>query len=411
MKEVYVNRDIEKEMEKYLNSKEIIAVVGTRQCGKTTLINNFLGNLKNKKIIKVSLDNVKDLELFEKDIDSFSDLYIEGNDILFIDEIQYSKDSGKKLKYLYDTFNIKIFISGSSAAEISIQSLKYLVGRIFVFKLYPFSFREFLRANDKKLLSIYEKGFYKKEILSRLNNYLKPFLIYGGYPRVVLSKTAEEKVKVLENIYNTYLLREIKEILGLQENEKLIKLIKALSLQIGGIINYNELSNLTEFSYSDIKKFINILEKTFICRRITPYYTNKRVELVKSPKIYFYDFGFRNVSIENFSKERSDLGAMYENFIFSELTKANISPKYWHTKSGAEVDFVIEKKETIIPIEIKSTLTKEKITRSFLSFIEKYHPKKGFVLSHDFEGERKLIGCNVFFVSFIKMVNQIEDII
>jgi len=402
----YIERDLEKEISKYNKSKEIIAVVGARQCGKTTLVKNLLSKLekRGKKISVVSFDNQKILQLFENDLDSFIDQHIKGYDILFIDEVHYSKDSGKKLKYLYDSFNIKIFISGSSASEISIYSLKYLVGRIFIFKLYPFSFKEFLRAKNKNLLEIYEKNLYKKEILSRLNKYLREFLIYGGYPRVVLSKTIDEKVKVLENIYNTYLLREIKEILGLSEDEKLIKLIKSLSLQIGGIINYNKLSDLTGFSYADLKKFINILEKTFICQQIAPYYTNKRVELVKSPKIYFYDFGFRNVAIDNFSKERSDLGAMYENFIFSELIKKDVSLKYWNTKSGAEVDFIMEKNNNLIPLEIKSFLTREKITRSFLSFIEKYGPKKGIISSYDFEGEKKFKNCNVFFVPFIKII-------
>ena len=155
---LYIKRDIEDEINKYLNAREILTVVGSRQCGKTTLIDDILGNLekKGKKISRVSFDNIKELQLFENDIDSFTGLYVKGYDFLFIDEVQYSKDSGKKLKYIYDNFKIKIFISGSSAAELSIQSLKYLVGRIFVFTLYPFSFKEFLRAKNQKLVPIYK---------------------------------------------------------------------------------------------------------------------------------------------------------------------------------------------------------------------------------------------------------------
>lgn len=402
---VYIKRDIEEEISKYFKTKEIIAVIGARQCGKTTLVNNLLDsiNKKGKKINRISFDDVKLLQLFEGDIDSFANLHVKEYDILFIDEVQYSKDSGKKLKYLYDNFDIKIFISGSSASELSIQSLKYLTGRIFLFTLYPFSFKEFLRARNKKLVLLYEKGKYGKEMISELNKYLREFNLYGGYPRAVLAKTIDEKKKVLEGIYSTYLLKEIREILDLSEDYRLVKLMKALSLQIGNIINYHELSTITGFPYKDLIRYLNILEKTFVCKMVKPYYTNKRTELVKSPKIYFYDLGFRNICIDNFSSERADLGSIYENFIYAEMIKHNIFPKYWHTKSGAEVDFVIEKKNKLIPIEIKSLLKEAKQTRSFSSFLEKYNPNKGYIGSLNFEWRKG----NIKFLPLVKLINEI----
>ena len=405
----YIKRDIEENISKFMYKKEIIAIVGVRQCGKTTVINHILDKLekKGKKVKRITFDNIKDLELFEQDIESFIELYVKNFDFLFIDEVHYSKNSGKKLKYVYDNFDIKIFISGSSAAEISIHSLKYLVGRIFTFTLYPFSFREFIRAKNPKILNLYESGKYKSEIILKFNKYIKEFIIYGGYPRVVLTDDKEEKKTVLKNIYNTYLLKEIKEILDLSEDFRLIKLLKSLSLQIGNILNYNELSSLTGFSYNDLKKYLNILEKTYICSLIRPFYTNKRVELVKSPKIFFFDSGFRNICIDNFSQERSDLGSLYENYIFSELIKENIFPKYWRTKSKAEVDFIIEKENKVTPIEIKSNLKQPKLTKSFHSFLEKYNPKKSYILSSDFEGSKKLKNYKITFLPFSKF-NQLS---
>ena len=404
--ERYIERDLEIEIGKYLKSKEIIAVVGTRQCGKTTMINKLLDKEeeKGRKIKRISFDNLKEKRLFENDIESFIDLNVKNFDILFIDEVHYSKDSGKKLKYIYDNFKIKIFISGSSTAEISIHSLKYLVGRIFTFTLYPFSFKEFLKAKNPQLINIYDKGKYKKEIIETLNKYLKEFILYGGYPRAVLSEKTEEKVKVLENIFNTYLLKEIKEILDLSSNNQLISLIKALSLQMGNIINYNELSSLTGFSHRELKKYLNILEETYICGLVRPFFTNKRTELVKSPKVYFLDTGFRNISIDNFTSERADKGSLYENFIFSELIKNNLTPKYWNSKSAAEVDFIIEKQNKPIPIEIKSLVREEKITKSFDSFITKYKPKTAYFLSHDFESSKTYNNCKVNFLPFVKFI-------
>ena len=405
---VYIERELEKEISKYLPRKEILAIVGPRQCGKTTMINKILESLKEKKkkIENISFDNIKTLQLFNNDIDSFIKIHVENFDILFIDEIHYSKNSGQKLKYIYDNFKTKLIISGSSAAEISIQSLKFLVGRILTFNLYPFSFKEFLKAKEPRLIRLYEMGEYKKELTSIINSHLKEFILYGGYPNVVLSNKREEKQKVLEGIYNTYFLKEIKEILELSENSKLINLLKALSLQIGNIANYNELSKITGFSYSDIKKHLNILEKTYVCELIEPFHTNKRTELIKNPKIYFFDLGFRNICIDNFTEERSDKGVLYENFIFSEIIKKNINLKFWNTKSKAEVDFIIERQNKIIPIEIKSLIKETKIPRSFNSFLEQYKPKKGYILSLDFE-DRKTIGkTKIEFLPFVKFTGK-----
>jgi len=409
---VYVNRLLEKELQRYLNKKEILAVLGTRQCGKTTMLNYFLDSVekKGKKVERLSFDNVKVLETFEKDIDLFIEKYVKGNEILFIDEVQYSKDSGKKLKYIYDNQKIKIILTGSSAPEISIQCLKYLVGRIFLFNLYPFNFEEFLSYQDKALYTIFRKGKISETSIESLNEYLQEFLTYGGYPAVVLEKYTKDKIKILEGIYSTFLLREIREILDLSNDDRLIKLVKALSLQIGNLVDYSELSRLTGFSIIEVKKYLNILEKTFILSELKPYFTNKRVELIKTPKIYFYDLGFRNICIDNFSKERSDMGAILENFIFNELVKAgNEKINFWRTKSKAEVDFIMEKNLELIPIEIKENLSGNNITLSFSSFIEKYSPKKAYALSKRFEGQRKKGRTKIIFVPFVKFIGLFKE--
>ncbi len=380
---VYVRRDLETELARLLKTKEIIAVVGPRQCGKTTLLQHFLSGLK--KVNALSFDDIKQRELFENDIDSFIELNVKGYDYLFIDEVQYVKEGGRQLKYLYDTQNIKILLSGSSAPEISIQSLQYLVGRIFILKLYPFSFREFVRAKDAKLETVYAKGEYGEQILARLNALLDEYLLYGSYPRVVLANDVEEKQTVLRNLFNTYLLREIKEILGLTQSEKLLTLLKALSLQIGNLLNYSELSNLTGFSYAELKQYLTILENTFVISLVRPYYTNKRTELVKTPKVYFIDMGFRNSCIDNFALERTDLGAMHENSVFAECHKQGNKLHYWRTKSGAEVDFILNDKT---PVEVKQVLREAKLTRSFRSFLQTYKPDEAYVVSRNFSGER-----------------------
>ncbi|MEK6869453.1 MAG: ATP-binding protein, partial [Nanoarchaeota archaeon] len=385
---MYIHRFLEDTIKKYLEKREIIAIIGPRQSGKTTLLRHFYESCKNA--IFLDFEDRQTLELFSEDVSSFIGLYVKNHDYVFIDEFQYAKEGGKNLKYIYDNCKAKIIISGSSASELSIQSVKFLVGRIFIFTLYPLSFGECLNYKNEDLYNIWRSGKLARPVIGRIMPHFNEFCIYGGYPRVILSGDKSEKEVVLRNIYNTYFLKEIKEILNLPEDYKLSKLIRALALQIGNIMNHKELADITGFNHKDLLKYLNVLEKTFVLTRSLPFHTNKRTELVKAPKVFFLDSGFRNIVIKNFQQieNRPDKGSLYENFVASELVKSGIELKYWRTKSMAEVDFVIEKNNKIIPVEIKSNLARPNFTKSFLSFLEKYNPSKSFILSEKLFAEK-----------------------
>jgi len=373
---MYVQRTCEEKVTKYLHSREIIALVGPRQCGKTTLLRHIFDRLQNA--VYLDFEERENLELFEEDIDSFIQLHVKNRDFLFIDEFQYAREGGKKLKYIFDHQKIKIIISGSSSSELTIKSPQYLVGRVFIFQLYPFSFEEFLRYRNEQLLNeLYYNPSHSGPIIKKFNSYLDDFLLFGGYPRVVLADDNEEKQLVLKNIYDTYFLKEIKTIFHLASDFKLARILSALALQVGGLVNYNELSALVGMNYQDLLKHLNVLQKTFITIASRPFFTNKRTELVKSPKIFFIDNGLRNAILKNFQplKMRTDLGSLRENFAASELIKKDIELRYWRSKSKAEVDFIVEQKRTVIPIEIKSAMLKPQIPKSFASFITKYQPE------------------------------------
>jgi len=178
---VYIARQLEKKIQKYIKSKEIIAIIGVRQCGKTTLMMHIFNQLKNAKFL--DFEDREKLELFEGDLENFIKLYIKDYDYLFIDEFQYARDGGKKLKYIFDTQKIKIFISGSSSSELSIQSIQYLVGRIFTFQLNPFSFTEILSFKDKQLSGeIFSQQTHSDALIKKFNLLINEFLIYGGFP-------------------------------------------------------------------------------------------------------------------------------------------------------------------------------------------------------------------------------------
>ncbi len=383
-KDHYIPRVLENRINNFLSSPEIIAIIGPRQCGKTTLLHHIAAKLGFSKTGIIDFEDRDELNLFMHDIKAFAELHVQGQDFLFIDEFQYAADGGKNLKYIYDHFPVKIFITGSSSTELSVQSIQYLVGRIFVFNLYPFSFKEYLRFKEPKMAQLIDgRPEIGLEIIKRVNSHYADFQIYGGYPRVVLSSTNKEKETVIKNIFNTYLLREINQILNYRDEFKLTRLINALALQIGSSVNYNELSSVTGFKHNELLEAIDILEKTFVIHKSTPFYQNKRLELVKSPKFFFVDNGFRNMAIKNFlpASSRTDIGALNENYIATELVKKGHSIRYWRTKSKAEVDFIIEDHGDVIPLEVKTTLNKPSVSRSFRSFLEKYQPPRGFITS------------------------------
>jgi hypothetical protein len=383
----YIPRELETAIELYRNSPEIIAIIGTRQCGKTTLMQHIMQGIKGKRVVFLDFEDRDELNLFTSDIKSFAKLHVEGKDFLFIDEFQYAAEGGKQLKYLYDHFPIKIIITGSSATELSIQSIRHLVGRIFVFTLHPFSFYEFLSYKEPNLAELIRtEPALSSVIIERTQPYYQEYLIYGGYPRVVLADSFQEKEVVLKNIFQTYLLKEIRQILNYRHDLKLEKLIRALAFQVSGICNYNELSGLTGLKYRELLEALDILTNTFVVSPARPYFTNKRLELVKSPKFYFIDNGFRNSAVKNFRPpaERSDRGALHENFIAAELLKKDIDLRYWRTKSKAEVDFIIDQGNQLVPLEVKTQLGGPRVSRSFRSFIDKYHPAQAIIASNTF---------------------------
>jgi len=392
---MYYKRDLEEKIEKYLQTPEIIAIFGPRQVGKTTLLKELYNRVNNP--VFLTFEDIELKVLFEEDIKSFITLYIEPYDHIFIDEFQYAKMGGKQLKYIYDTTDKKIFISGSSAMELSINAIKYLAGRIFVFNLYSFSFGEFLRVKDANLYTLYKQSnTTMSDIVSKnISHYMQEYLTYGGYPRVILSKTNEEKKEVLKNLLSIYLLRDIKDIAKIADETKMYQLLKALSLQIGNVIVYNELSTLIGINASQLKEYLSVFEKAFLTKSITPFFTNKRLEIVKNPEIFFLDMGLRNVIIKNFSnlEDRVDKGAMLENFVFRELIEKEL--KYYRTKNGAEVDFIIDDS---IPVEIKSNLSSMKISKSYYYFLENYKPKKGYVLNFNQIGTKEFNKVEINFL-------------
>lgn len=396
----YIPRDLETKLEKYLSTPHILAIVGPRRSGKTTLLLHLKEKLPN--CVFLSFEDEDLLTLFEKDIKSFAKLYVGPHQKIILDEFQYAKKGGKKLKYLFDFYpGKKIIISGSSSIELTIKTAKYLVGRLLSFPLYPFSFKESLRAKNPQLGKIIQEETKPSPSLTKqIEPYLNEYLIFGGYPEVVLVTDFSVKKTLLQNIYQLYFLKDVSTLIQLTDDWKLKKLVKILAANIGGIINYSQLATKANIDFKTLKSYLNFLEKTFIVLPISPFFTNKTKEITKSPKIYFWDLGLRNTLVNSFEPIllRGDTGFLLENFQAINLLNKNLELHFWRTKAKAEVDFVVTKNGETIPIEVKNSLSQMKISRSLRSFLLHYHPPKAFVANLNLFGQKKLEGTKVHFV-------------
>ena len=400
---IYIERILEGKIEKLLTSPEIIAILGARQVGKTTLMKRLYDDLPEPKAF-VDFEDQEVLSLFEEDVKAFAQIYVQGKRYLLIDEFQYSKKGGKHLKYLYDNFETKFIISGSSSLDISLKAVSYLVGRVFILELFPLSFEEFLSYKDPDLLALAKERLGREETLpsalhERLLDSFEEFSIWGGYPRVVTASDEEERREVLKNIFNTYLLKDIRGFFRLATEANIQKLIRALAFQVGGMIQYNELSQVSELPYSALKRHLAILEETYILELVRPFYTNKRLEITKNPKVYFVDPGFRNYICQDFRgwNKRADTGSVIENAVATELMKKGLEFRYWRTKAKGEVDFVISEGSDIIPLEVKSGVIRNP-GKGFLSFLQKYSPPRGYLLHAGSSSHKVYQGVKIHFL-------------
>lgn len=399
---MYVKRQIEDEIEKWIDAPEIIAIRGPRQSGKTTLVEHIkeLISKKNKNIHFISFESPLDRDKFEKDPEQYIKSYMkEGKNFFLFDEVQYVKEAGKILKFLFDKYkNIKFIITGSSTLDLN-KVGSYLVGRVIFFELRTFSFEEFLRAKNERMYTHYLENkinyqnpkITKSIFIDDLNKYLREYIKFGGYPRVVLEEDEDKKKTLLKNIFTTYVEKDIVNLYGINNKDKIISAVKFLSSTIGNIIKYEKFCDITSLHNKEAKEILSILENTYIIKRISSFHKNLVTELRKNPKIYFLDFGMRNIIVDKFEFLDEEFGHLIENFM------ANIikDPKFWRTTSKAEVDFIAESKGEIIPIEVKQ---RAKMTTSFRSFINSYSPKIGVIVNMNESGKEKINGTEVYFV-------------
>jgi predicted AAA+ superfamily ATPase len=235
--------------------------------------------------------------------------------------------------------------------------------------------------------------------------YLEDYLIYGGYPKVALIKDKTERIEELQDIYNSYIQKDIKALLKGEEISAYNNFLKVLASQIGNLVNIHELSNTLKTGRRQILKYLTVLEQTFIIKLLNPFHSNKRTEISKMPKLYLLDSGIINFILGNFGKTegRQNLGSYVENIVFNEIIKykpIQYEIYFWRTKLGTEIDFILRGNDELIPIEVKwQNLTRPAIPKSFTSFIDAHkNVKRSVVVTKAISGKIQKEKATVYFI-------------
>lgn len=359
-------------VESLIAKGRILIIYGPRRVGKTTITKEYFDSLpKDEKSIYLVGDDIKLQELFNsldrKKILDFVNFYQN----IIIDEAQYIAKIGLAIKMIIDTYPDKnIVLTGSSSFNLSQQTGEPLTGRQFTTTLLPISQKEIN-------LSKFE-----------LENNLSEYLIYGSYPEIILAKDSQGKKRILNELVNSYLLKDILILDKIKSSQTILDILKAISFQVGKEVSYSEIGKLVGRDVRTIQRYIDILEKAFVIKKVMAYSNNLRSEISRKNKFYFYDLGIRNAIVNQFSElsYRNDVGALWENFIFMELYKKSlIENKYenfyfWRTKDGKEVDILIEKDGKIKAIECKFTKSDN---HNFKAFLKYYPESKTLVINKE----------------------------
>lgn len=337
---------------------KVIIVIGPRQVGKTTLINELLQSLD---YLLLDGDDPTVRELLDTPNTERIRSILGNHKLVFVDEAQRINNIGLTLKIVHDQFKeVQVIVSGSSSFEISGLTQEPLTGRKWTYQLFPVSWEEWEN----------HVGFVRAE------QSLEERLVYGMYPEIVTH--IEDQKQLLLELSESYLYKDILRLGVVKMPDVIHKLLQALAYQVGSEVSYNELSRLLAIDVKTVGSYVELLEQAFVVFRLGTFSRNLRSEIKTNRKIYFYDNGVRNALINNFQaiSQRNDIGALWENFLVSERVKfleyhqMHRDVYFWRTKFQQEVDFVEVFDGKVLAYEFKWNLHRK--TSFPPSFVDTY---------------------------------------
>ncbi|MCX6271007.1 MAG: ATP-binding protein [Bacteroidetes bacterium] len=379
------------------DSLPLVVLAGARQVGKTSIMQ--MQHTEGERVF-LNGQNPDVSAVFQRfsDLEDYLKIQLKGKieGFLFIDEYQFIGGVATMLKLLTDQYDqLKILCSGSSSLDVLQKVDESLAGRVRIIEVYSLSFEEYLLFTDPELHKKFNR--YRAEtpdivVDKTISTEVWNFLRYGGMPRIVLQQDPKEKVLLLDDIYRTYLLRDVRSYVRFEDTIGFNKLLRLLSHQIGNLLNINELSRSSGLSYPNCEEYLSLLEQMHIIKRIEPFASNKRKALSKMKKIYFADLGLRNAIAAHFPSDETDQisGHLFENFVFLELKKtfpSNTIIQFYRTYDETEIDFILNDYLKLISVEVKfKDLGKPLALAALKRFNLEHNVNQSFVVNKSFNG-------------------------
>lgn len=372
-------------LKSYLPKKEFVILTGARQTGKSTLLRQLQDDCKKEGFpeVYINLENKTFLaSLDENPLNLLAFLPVtEKRVMVFIDEVQYLSDPSNFMKLLYDEYStrLKIIAAGSSAFYLDTRFRDSMAGRKRIFHLPVCSFDEFLEMGGKQDLftekiRLTEQPGAKSLQIDLLRMEWENYMIFGGYPAVIMEPDKKEKIARLQEIRDSFVKRDIQDS-GVVNEIAFYQLFRILADQTGNLLNTNELAATLRIKHETVANYLLVLQKCFHIGLTRPFSRNLRKELVKMPKVYLLDTGMRNCLLNNFQPmaSRNDNGELWENMVYRLLVD-KYGPdevQFWRTSAGNEVDFVLQGIENPKALEAKFDKTAAKPNK-YKIFIEAY---------------------------------------
>ncbi len=361
-------RAVVDEIERYLHTDDVIVLHGARQVGKTSILMYLQDQLaaQGQRTFYLDLEDSRLVAVLDRGVEEFLRyLQEEGADLaatatsgsklfVLIDEVQYLANPSSFLKLIADHHRyLKLIVSGSSSFEMKSKFRDSLVGRTVSFEIYPLAFQELLTFRG---VPFAPSPTYTEKKSAELQALYVEYALYGGYPKIVLTPEADMKERYLQQIIDTYVRKDIRDLAEIRDITKFNRLLETLASQSGNPLNIAELSNTCALARPSVERYLFLLEQTYIIRLVRPFSRNLRAEISKMPKVYLCDTGLMQMLWLK-RLQREVVGPVFETSIYAELLKRYGSQQvgYWRTADRREIDFVVRQPASTLLIEAKLT--------------------------------------------------------
>ncbi|MCX7030355.1 MAG: ATP-binding protein [Spirochaetes bacterium] len=351
-----------------MDRRFVSVLVGPRQVGKTHLLHALEREAaaRGRSTAWFDLENPEHLPLFNRENRDVVSFLRSAADVVFLDEFHYLKDAGRLLKTLHDSrAGPKVYVSGSSSPAIHAHLKESLAGRYRLSIVHPLSFRD--------------------ECDQVPGAAFADHLVWGGMPGLVHERTPADRMALLRDVVSAYLLKDVKSLVREENMRAFNSMLVLLAQAQGSVVSAANLAREIRLSEPSVARYLDILEATYVCHPVHSHSANLANELKKSRKHYFFDLGIRNMLLRDFSAvgSRGDRSSILESFVALAIIRAlppNAELRFWRTRSGSEVDFVLVKNRIPHPIEVKAGARTAEIPPGLRKFLAAYPEAPGAIV-------------------------------